>query len=562
MCVRCSRAFVLVAVASLVLALPAWGGHGPVPPGGPYEGHATGTAVHVDGVTTATNRAADLEAGVANASVRSRGLARRLSTHRREIAPELAEKHAHARASILEAGALLAPPEARNQIAPFVAERSAPATDSGSKSVLTTRVATALHVDLLRSEAVARWNPATCVVGEPISRAEQLAARLEVLETADDPSTDAAGGFDAALVGLDARRAGPSRAATHAIAAEQLYASGDTFGLQSATTSTLVPVTFFEGTPNEFTVEIDGPSSLAARANGRSGGAAIVFSVPLVSVIQAGTARTVVPGSPITIAVPSSGDALARIEVGVLQSQTRAPNGTQASAVANVVEVTILDAANPSFRGATVALGHLEASSTVPAGGISCPIPVTKVADPPSVPVGDTFDTTITVTNPYGCPLANVRLEDEITVDGAARFEVVGAPGAASSSGGAQRSTGNAAWNLGTIAPKASKSVVITLEAQGGAGRIADTATATGTLTNCEARPAEGGADVTAMTRVTVPVSGNVSITEPVTGTTRVLSSSPTGRLPKTGLADTVPLGVALLGAGAGLSATLRRRVR
>lgn len=560
-----TRSFIASSVFVLLLtAMPAaQAGHEAVnsSPGGAYEGYATGSTLHVDAATMGATRVADLEVGVTNASVNSEGLRERLSTYDRTIEPAEPENHANARSSILEAGVLLSPPQAPNQISPFVTEVSAPPSGSLSKSLLNTSVGPVAHADLLRNEAAAVWNANTCVVGEPISRAEQHAARIEVLETKDDPSTDAASGYDAALVGVDANRAGPPRALTHTISAEQLYASGDAFGLQSAATTTLAPVTFFEGTPNEFTIEVDGPSSLAARANGRSGGAELVYSVPLVSLIQGGVSRTVLPGAPITIRVPGTGDVLAKIEVGVLQSRTVRADGTTASGVANVVEVTILDTASPDLTGVTIALGHMEVYSHVPAGGIQCPIPVTKVADPPSVPVGDTFETTITVTNPFNCPLTNVRLVDVISVDGAVRFEVVSAPGSSSFSDGAGRSTGSASWNLGTIAPKSSKSVVITLEAQEGAGRILDTASATGTLLNCEAKPASGsaGTDITAMASVNVPVDGSTSIVETVTRTS-VLASTTSGRLPKTGVEDHAPMAALLLALAAGLAALLRRR--
>lgn len=563
-----ARRLFAFAVAAIAMLFPgiASATHGPAAPGGPYAGYATGSVVHVDALTTDDLRVANLEVGVANAVVGSSGLEALASEHRRPIVPdEAAAAHSRAAGSVVEAGLLLGPPEAANQVAPFRAESISPGGTDVSTSLLNTAVGPVAFVDLAHRGAATRWNDDTCVIGEPIASGEQHLARAEVLETADDPETPATNGFDAAVAGLDAHRAGPPRASSSVRAVEQIY-RGNAWGLQSVVATTLAPVTFLEGTPNEFTVEVDGPAFLSATADGTSGGADVTFGVPLVTVIQSGVASEVLPGEPFEIRIPQAGDAIAEVRIGVadplpapkgLGDALAAGNGTRAAAQAHVVEVKLLDLVSQDLRGATVALGHMEAAVTVPSGGITCPLPVTKVASPSAVRVGASFDTTITVHNPFACPLTNVRLTDRIGVEKRSLFTITRtAPAASAAVAGQGVSRGSARWQLGSIAAGGHKPVVVTLRADGGAGRIVDEATAVATLTSCPAKPARSAADVTGLARVNVPASG--------TGRTGVSSSVVLGReLVPTGVADVASIlgGVALLALALVAGASMRRRV-
>lgn len=547
------RALFLSIVATTVVAMWAT----PVPaaaPGGPYDGFAHGTALHVDALTTETNRVADVEIGMSNAAVDSEGLTRILNRYRREIVPGgLAHKSSFANSSIAEIGVIHAP-DGPNQITPFTAQHSSPGGGPFvKKSVLDQTVNPILHAEVLTNIAQSRWNPDTCVIGEPIALGQQRAARVQLLEQAANPATDK---FDAAVVGIDADEVGPDRAATDIVSIEQLFMGhGPGLGLQSVTAATVAPVTFLGGTPNEFTIELSGPAFLSATAEGVKGGADVLFRVPLVSVIQGGELTQVVPGEPIEITVPGGNDVIARIEVGVLKSKAEATNGTQASGVANVVEVTLLDLTVQRLRGATIAIGHLEAASQVPVGGITCPIPVSKEASPRSVTSGEEFTTTITVENPFNCPLTNVVLTDVISVENDALFEILSTnPEADSATGGSNLSSGRIVWSLGTIQPGESKSVTARFLAQGGAGKIVDVAEASGSLSNCNAGPGNADADVTALAKVKVPVDGSVRLEVPES---RVLGER---TLPTTGLIGTLLPGVSLLGAAGVVSVIARRR--
>lgn len=547
---------------------PALAAHGPDAPGGPYSGYTSGAAVHADLLTTATARLADVEVGVADAAVDSEGLKKTLNVYQRRVAPDgITASHSRARSSLVEVGVGLMPPDADNQVKPFVAEANAPGGEPVDASLLNQTVSPLVHVSLLRRVAEANWNSSTCIIGEPISTGEQHLARVELLETGDDATTPVQLGFDKPVIGIDADKAGPRRAATHIISREQLYkGAGPGFGLQSVVTETLAPVTLLQGTANEFTIEVNGPAYLVAQADGTSGGAKVIYRAPIVSVIQGGEVTQVLPQQPVNVRLPGPGDAIAHVKLGTIEplpalnlgDATTKANGTVAAAQANVVEVALLDAVSQKLRGATVGLGHLEAAATVPVGGISCPIPVTKTPNPAAVEVGDQFTTTITIDNPFKCPVSNLSLVDEISVEQGARFEVVDVSDGGNQPGGSNLSSATITWsNLGTLQPGAKKSVTVTMTAQGAAGIISDTATAGGTLDNCEAKPGSADTDVSSMTKVKVPVSGK--------GTVDVPATSVLGKrvLPRTGLPVGAQMagGVVLLAAAALLMRRLRRVV-
>lgn len=559
-----------ILVTSMAFALPASAGHGIDTPGGPYRGFAHGGVIHVDAITTQTMRALNVDVGVANAMVDSEGLRKVLSEYDRPIVPsEKQEKHSRANSTVLEVGAVLQGPDAENQLKPWAAEVDAPGSEETEEaSVLNTNVATALHVSLVRRAATARWNASTCVLGEPIAVGEQHLARLELVETGDDPDTPTAAGFDRSLAGLDATRGGPPRASSHVVSKQQLFdGPGSGFGLQSVVATTLAPVTFLEGTANEFTVEVDGPAFLSASADGAAGGAEAIYRAPIVSVIQNGRVSQVAPTSPVNVRVPATGDTVAQVKLGVIESlpapkglggdDTERASGTLAAAQAHVVEVKLLHLS--AGRTLTYALGHMEAAALVPPGGITCPIPVRKVAAPEQVSVGEGFTTTITVENPFACPITDVSLDDDITTEEAARFAVTGtSPAADAVTGGSGLATGEVRWaDLGTIDPGKTTSAKVDLEAQAGAGKIIDTATATGVLENCAAGRGDAEADVSALTEVRVPVTGLGGPVE--TDATRVLGAE---FLPATGIVVVVAgvYGLGLVLAGAALRLAARRQ--
>ncbi len=547
-----TRAAAAVAAVTLVGATVAIvAGPAAAAPGGPYNGFAHGSVVHADALNLMGTRVLDVEVGVSNAAVDSEGLNRTLNEYKREIIPGgLGNKNSRGHSSIFELGLAHAEDEA-NQVVPFEAESVSPGGSDASESVIQQTIDPLLHVDVLSTEATSRWNADTCVIGEPIATGEQHLARAQVLEQDGQDNTDH---FDGALVGLHGDEVGPKRAATSVLSLEQLYkGNGPGLGLQSVTTATLAPITFLQGTENEFTIEVSGPAFLSATADGAK--ANVDFRVPLVSIIQGSEITQALPGEEIVLAVPPMGDAVASIKVGVLEESETTKDGTTARGVANVVEVKLLDIVSQDFRGATIAIGHMEAESSVPADGIACPIPVTKAANPDSVTVDDLFQVTIKVTNPFECELTNVTLVDDMSSRRDARFEVLNtAPKAKAVPSGENLASGSARWTLGTIGAGETKTVKVDLQAQNGAGTLLDTAIAEGSLSNCPAGLGEADADVTALAKVKVPVEGiaRLSIDE-----SRVLGVT---QLPTTGVAAPMIAGLSMLAASGLTAFTARRR--
>ena len=535
--------------------------------GAPYHGYANGTIIHVDALTTDGTRVADAELGIGSAQVDSEGLSKVHNVYQRVVVPgTTSAKHVGAHSSILEAGALLSPPDAENTVKPFIAT-TFDNDEPVDESVVREAVSPIAFVELLTNKAATVWNGDACVLGEPMADGQQRVSRLDVLETGDDPDTPELAGFDKPLFALEGFSAGPRRGVSDVISREWLYVgNGGNFGLYSVTTTTLMPVTLFGGTENELTVEIAGPAYLVARADGSPGGAVVAYSAPLVSLIQGGVATTLLPDKPYIIDEPDSNNPLIKIRVNAVEplpgpngiaGDTTLGNGTKAAAVANVLEVTLLDDVAGLKPGATFALGHMEAAATVPAGGITCELPVTKSASPSSVQVGNPFTTTIKITNPYACTISNLQLGDEISIENSARFTFLDTDPSTSMPGGSNLSSADASWSLGSLAPGASKEVDVVLGARNGVGRILDTATASGSLTNCPAAPAGAGADVTGLAKVSVPVTGANTLS---VSTTQVLGSRIKAPLPRLGVGNGLIPPLAMLGLAAALAITLRRR--
>jgi hypothetical protein len=213
-------------------------------------------------------------------------------------------------------------------------------------------------------------------------------------------------------------------------------------------------------------------------------------------------------------------------------SPTVVPGGTKTSAAVDVVRVKALPGAPVQL--ADLRIGHMEVHSQVPAGGVSCSIPVDKTPSADKVDVGHFFDVTFKVTNPYDCTLTGVRLEDAITTEDDARFTIIATdPVASSVPQGAALQSGTITWsNIGDMAPHTTRTLKARIGARNGSGVIVDKATANGTLAGCaEPGATVAGVDVGVVGSGLTGTSGEVRV--PAVAT-RVLSAS--GRdLPLTG---------------------------
>jgi hypothetical protein len=244
-------------------------------------------------------------------------------------------------------------------------------------------------------------------------------------------------------------------------------------------------------------------------------GAPVGPLTPIVRIIQAGSPTTVLSFQDIfgptgldQINIPG----VAEIAIGedpraiggdATTSPAIAADGTSISAAVDVVRVKLLDGSLGDIR-----VGHMEAKATVPAGGITCPIPVSKVATPSVVnsttaPDGK-FKVAITIKNAFACPLENVSAVDEMKrTGGDVTFKIdednaandpkkgAGAVFKTNSSSSATATYGS----LGTIPVGGQKVITIFTTVLSGGGTIEDTATAKGTL-HCGPGSALGEATV------------------------------------------------------------------
>ncbi|MFL5338054.1 MAG: LPXTG cell wall anchor domain-containing protein, partial [Geminicoccaceae bacterium] len=167
---------------------------------------------------------------------------------------------------------------------------------------------------------------------------------------------------------------------------------------------------------------------------------------------------------------------------------------TEASAAADILKLQLLQP-DPSFQGVDIRLGHLETKAIAPAGGLECPIPVSKTANPDPVTAGQDFTWTITVPSvpdpEIACDLTNVSIDDVSTVlSGSPSATITGASngGVIGSNTVAKGKSATVKWTgLGPIKPGQQLAVTITghIPANSGAGVLQNLATVHATLANC-----------------------------------------------------------------------------
>ena len=398
-------------------------------------------------------------------------------------------------------GGLSDPP----QVAETLVEATSPEPSAKSGSAGSIPAAPVLTAEILPGSAAANTTAdGSCVIGKDISRANARVANATVVDAGA-----------AAVVGV---LGGTSETTSHTKLIAPTKADGSVVnsgksGLLGETTLTLAPLTLFKGTPLEVKIEVLKDIRLSAAAGGVSGTSVVSYgavgainTTPVVKLTIGGQTQTLTSQqvfgdkgivlalgvADIVIGAPAhSLTGLERTPV------TQAPDGTSASAAADFVRVTVpgklpvptadpfsgplapLNAAlNPVLSGAAAALGpirdalagaglnladvrqgHLEASSTVPVGGIDCatdnnPLDESmKDVSALNVAPGATFDYDVRIPNRGSSPVTNVKVVDTYT---AGLQFVSSVPAPASSSGN------TLTYELGTIAPNDFKIIVLT----------------------------------------------------------------------------------------------------
>lgn len=480
------------------------------------QGLATGTVVHVDAIESGGTRLVDVEVAFSGASVNSfPGLnTPAVNEVGRQVQSALPSKVSFARGSGLEVGTGVSP-QTDNQVilAGKVEAAALPSTGLLEKDI-TVNLKPLAFAGLARGQGQAHWmsdgDPCN-TLGRNISYGNGYVTDVQLVET----GTSTVDEMQRPVLSTshpDPVRA-VSQSTSRTILVPQVDANGkrvgNNFGMLSETRQTIAPVTLFKGTSNQFTIELLGEWVLQSVSTGLPGGsfvhygpAATTPDTPVIRTIDAKgvtsnfSLQQVLGKNGIGAAVPgiaeiAIGEAPRAVNGAYGTQPARSSDGTNTAAAVDVVRVKLLENSGllgPVSRVTDLRVGHMETQSKVPAGGIQCSLPVSKAGDSPTVPVGGVSTTTISVLNPYGCPVEDVAVKDSITTERDARFEITSAvPAATSHTPGAGLATGSVEWsNIGGIAVGASKKVSVAMNAQNGAGVIVDVANATGTL-NCPA---------------------------------------------------------------------------
>jgi LPXTG-motif cell wall-anchored protein len=555
-----------------------------------FSGYSTGTVIHADALNLpGAPRLVDGEVAFSGEASNTAGLGGGQTNEFKEVvSPALAGKNSYGRGSGLELGLGTAVPDttksAVNQaIIAGLAQQSAAPTDSfgdtpDSNGVVTKEVGPVpgdplVYASLLRGQAAARWNPNFCVLGAPLGYGLGFAADAQLI---DAGAKNADGSMSQPVIAADIgtptdRTVSQSKSFTY------LRPEADgTFAVVSETHETIAPITLFKGTSNELKIEVGGEWVLRTISTGKPGGSTVEYApagnptptTPLITITPPGQSSQIIlktqqlfgPGAlPIPlINIPG----VAEITVGespraiggdpsAQTPPTKSADGTTTAAAVDVarVRVTIPDADNHLLD---LRVGHMEAKTVAPAGGVDCPIPVTKTANPDPVTAGNPFTWTITIPSAADslagtdCDLTNIKADDVTKVlSGSPRATITGASnGGAVDRGSVDSShTGHVVFNnLGSYHPGGPPLVVTisgNIPSTSGAGVLQNTVTVTATLGNCKGGAAGqaivGTGTVTGTTQlVGAAVKGTAFVNGPNVKSAAVLPA----RLAETGQKD------------------------
>ena len=287
---------------------------------------------------------------------------------------------------------------------------------------------------------------------------------------------------------------------------------GTGVGLMSENVQTYAPIGLLGGA---VTITVVGPIHLRAVATGIPGQAYMQYgppdgtpgTTPILTIQAAGGPPSIITAQQLIGAQGIDLD-LGLVHVTVATpvhalggSTTSAPvAAADGTSVSGEVDLAMVNA--PGL--ADVRVGHMEASATVPQGGIICQVDVSKEAQPDHVNPGDTFNYIIHVHNPHGCTLTGVKVVDTITATRGVVFRILGEDPKANA---VTRSS--ITWNdIGPLDPGATKDLVVHMQVSRGSGGGTFTEKASVTA-NCAIGNAQGSSTIA------VPAAGSSTIQLP-----------------------------------------------
>jgi len=480
--------------------------------GQPFSAYGSGAAVITNALTLGTTTVANTEVAFSGGVVNSQGLNTPVTNELGiNVAPVTPGKNALGRGTGLELGAVTTTPQLTNVnqvLLSGLAVATAPPPSRDVKEI-PLNLDPVAFASALRGTAAANYDPNFCPVGRPLTFGEGYAANLELLNTggAVDPNT----GFPGSLVGTSTT-AGNPRAASQSRTVTYVVPNGDgTFGVVSETRQTVAPITLLGTLPGTgLLVEIAGEFGLRVAATGKPGGATAAYTGnpvitvtqllpdPLPDLVVLGpiSLQSILGPTGLTIDLPGvltvSAGAPPRALNGALGSAPALENagGTAASAAADAVRIGVL-AGLPGLTGVDLRLGHLEAAVTVPAGGLRCDIPVSKVASVDPVNIGNDFSYTISIPSDsalfsalFNCDLLNISAVDTVTTEsGSPRIQLLSASNGGVISGNTVTFPNLGNYTLGQ--PPILVTINARIPANSGPGVLRNTVNVSATLGNC-----------------------------------------------------------------------------
>lgn len=382
--------------------------------------YGTGTIVHADALRAGEHALADVDVAFSGAAFSSAPAASEYTNEvHRLVAPKLGVNAAFGRGTGLELGLASDPIPVIGQLSQASAP---PSTKLIEKVIGPIGVPGVLRAELLRSQAQGRSAADACVLGPDQAYGLGSVLNLEVL-----------GGLLSTVARPPLREVSQSNSTTRIVPGSE----PGRLGLKSETRQTIAPVTFFSGSPFQFTVEVLGEWALRATADGamgqvRYGPLNASPETPVVRILGAKgevlgqlTTQMLLGQKGLEVTIPGVAEIVVGEDPRMIGGDASSPalaSPTQAVAAADVVRVKLL-----TGQLADVRIGHMEAAVTVPAGGVQCPgLTVGHTVDKPAVTPGDDFVYTITVTNPDDCELQKVKLVETPTASKAGvKFEIV-----------------------------------------------------------------------------------------------------------------------------------------
>lgn len=516
----------VTAVTAALIALPAAAAPERAAVDGTIDGFSTGDFVYLNLLDTETVDLAQVSVSQTTAAVSNKKLTTGDSLDQLLYDGKLDGKNAYGHA----AGVSLNLGQGDNSVPQAqltIAEAASPPRSREATDIIEVPAAPILTATVQPDVAEANTRSADdfCVLGKPLSQGTSNVADAQLV-----PAGDAvAPGFALA----DATGEVLTRST------EQLVGNGHgSLGLSSSSSLETAGITLFKGIEGaETTIKVVNPITLDATAGGFPGTAKATFGdedgdKPVLSIKNGGNVTKLTLEQLIGEGAVIDFDGLIKLEIGLDPTTTAAADGTKVTSVADLVKITVIGDPAPSTgsvggplgdvlepvlqpvlsalddsgllqtidqaladaglsTGVDFRLGHFEASSQVPPGGIECGLPVKKTVDDPVVQPGDEFTYTITVDNPYDCTLTDVKVDDRIEADGGVQWQVLRTRPAADT-----ETHDRVVWNdIGDVAPgdSASVEVDIAILESSSAGRFVDKAKATA---SCGSGGAGGGTQI------------------------------------------------------------------